>query len=286
MNKLLSAEFVRLFKSGIFRAALGFSAGFAAFAVVIRYIDVTRAAEQYAKLGVEYSNTDGLIFMGGLYLVFAAAVFIGIFVGTEYSDGTIRNKLTAGHSRSSIYLSKWIVCTAADIIIHVMYIAVVLILGHLFIDGTTMPVKEILRFGAVSTVAFAGLTALLLFISMSIQSKAAGSVVCLLTVTVMMFASITIFQKLQEPEYYEAYSYVDEETGEVYSEEREKNPHYLTGTKKEIYTFLNDFLPYSQLYQIAMNIQDNLGVIVLYDCVLIVAATGAGAAIFRRKNLN
>ena len=33
--------------------------------------------------------------------------------------------------------------------------------------------------------------------------------------------------------------------------ERQKNPHYLTGIKRDIYEFLNDFLPGSQMLQIA-----------------------------------
>ena len=85
MNKLLSAEFVRLFKSFIFKLGLLFSAGLGVFIVVMRRLDVKAHPDVYAKLGVEYSNADGLIFVGGFYLIFAATVFVGIFVGTEYS---------------------------------------------------------------------------------------------------------------------------------------------------------------------------------------------------------
>lgn len=104
--------------------------------VLMRWADVRKNADEYAQLSVEYSNTDALIFVGGLYLIFAAAVVVGLFVGTEYSDGTIRNKLSAGHARRDIYLSKLIVCAAADVVIYVVYILVVLGLGQILLGGT------------------------------------------------------------------------------------------------------------------------------------------------------
>lgn len=285
MNKLLSAEFVRLFKSLIFKLGAVVSAGFGIFAVLVRWLDIKKNAEIYAQLSIEYSNADGLIFAGGVYIEFVIAVFISIFVGTEYSDGTIRNKLTVGHTRGSIYLSKLIVCAAADIMMHILYILAVLAMGKVFLDGTAMEAAQILRFTVVSTTAVLALTALLLLFSMSIQNKAAGAVVCLLSVLIMMFATMSIQQRLEAPEYYDGYSYVDEETGKVITVEKEKNPKFLTGMKRDVYEFLNNVIPFSQLYQIAMNSDDNLGLIAAYDCAIIVITTGAGAAVFRRKNL-
>ena len=95
MNNLICAEFSRLFKSFIFRLAALFSFGFAVFAIFMRYMDVINYPSEYAQLPVSYSNADGLIFAGGFYLVFAFTVFVSLFVGTEYSDGTMRNKLIA-----------------------------------------------------------------------------------------------------------------------------------------------------------------------------------------------
>lgn len=285
MNKLLSAEFARLFKNLTFKLCLLFSGGFGAFLVLMRWWDVKIHSVDYAKLGVEYSNADGLIFLGGVYLIFAIAVFISTFIGTEYSDGTIRNKLTAGHTRGSIYFSKLIVCAVADIMMHILYILGVLILGNLLIGGTTMTVTEILSLAMVSTTAMLAITALLLLFSMLIQSKAVGAIVCLLATLIMLFSALIIWQKLEEPEYFDAYTYMDEDTGEMVSVEKEKNPGYLKGTKREVYEFLNNFIPVSQLYQIAMNISDNLSLLVVYDCVIVIVTAGVGVTAFRKKDL-
>lgn len=285
MNRLISAEFVRLFKSLVFKLCLLFSAGLGAFLVLVRWSDMKMNPEVYEEYGLEYSNADDLLFVGGVYLIFVIAILIGSFVGREYSDGTIRNKLTAGHTRSSIYASKFIVCAVADIMLHILYIVVVIGLGNLLIGGTTFSVTQIIACTVVSTIAVIAVTACLLLFSMLIQSKTIGSVACLVATLCMLFATMSIFQRLEEPEYYEGYMYRDEDTGEMVSVEREKNYRYLTGTKRKVYEVLNDVIPYSQLYQIAVNDVDHLGYMVLYDGILVVVMVGAGVLAFRKKDL-
>lgn len=285
MNKLLSAEFIRLGKSLVYKLGLLFSGGLAAFIILVRWSDMKLHPELFGEGGLETTHADGLLFVGALYMIFVIAVVIGIFVGTEYSDGTIRNKMTAGHTRSSIYLSELIVSSVAAVSIQLLYVLTVWGLGTLLIGGTSTSVKDIIFLELTSMAVTVALTAVLLLFAMLIQSKAVGSVACLLTVIIMLFATLMIWQRLDAPEYYEAYSYVDEDSGETIEVEREKNHNYLTGTKREVYEFLNEFLPVSQLYQIAMECTQRLGYMVLYDCVIVLVSTGAGILAFRKKNL-
>ena len=53
MNKLLSAEFVRLFKSLTFKVCLLFSAGLGAFFVLMRWWDRKMHPDVYAELGLD-----------------------------------------------------------------------------------------------------------------------------------------------------------------------------------------------------------------------------------------
>ncbi len=285
MNKLVVSEFMRLMKSNVFKICLLISAGLGIGIVMMRWSDMKMNADIYAELSQEYRNADGLLFVGSLYMIFVIAVLVSIFVGTEYSNGTIRNKIIVGHTRWNIYFSKLIVCAVADVIIHLLCVVAVLIFGSIFIGGITLPPAKIFLMMLVSASSILALTACLLLLSMSIQSRAYGGVVCLLATLIMMFASMSIYQRLSAPEYYDGYAYTDENTGELIEVEREKNPRYLTGRKRELYEFLNDFLPVSQLYQITMQNTDHGKWIAVYDVILIIATTGAGIVIFQRKNL-
>lgn len=288
MTKLLYAEFSRLFHSLIFKAGVLFSAGLSIFIIFMRWLDVTQNPEFYHNFPVSYRNADGLIFVGGIYLIFVLAIFIGEFIGREYSDGTIRNKLVCGHTRRNIYLSKLIVCSVACLIFHLLYILVSVLMGILLIDGTTMTIGQLMLSSLAGSFAMTAITALMLFISMLIPHKAAGSVCCLLLALLMMFGSLTIYERLQSEEYYDAYTYTDEDTGISIFVDRQRNPHYPTGIRREIYEFLNEYLPFSQLYSIViMESEFDLnGIWIVYDCITILLVSGAGAIIFKRKDLH
>lgn len=286
MNKLVTSEFMRLLKSNIFKICLLVSAVLSIFLVMVRWYDVKMNPDAYAKLSRECSYADDLLFSGSLYMIFVVAVFVSVFVGTEYSDGTMRNKIIVGHIRWNIYLSKCIVCAVAGAVIHILYVVAGLISGWLFLGGIALSPAKVVLMTSVSAFSIVALTAFLLLLSMSIQSRAYGGILCLLTTLVLMFAAATISQRLSAPEYFDEYAVMDENTGEVtVMEEREKNPQYLTGGKRRAYEFLNDFIPVSQLYQIMTNKTDRLNAMVFYDLILIIATTGAGMAIFQRKNL-
>lgn len=284
MNKLLSAEFIRLFKSFVFRLCVLFSLGFSSYIVLLRWWEQKKYYEIYAQLDSSYHNIDNLLFNGGLFLIFALAVFVGIFVGTEYSDGTIRNKLMVGHTRINIYLSKLIVCAVGTAIIYVLYFLCTLLLGSLLIGKTTLGVATLLSFFFISILAAVALTALLLLFSMLIQNKATGCVVCLLSTLVLLSSSASIYQQLTAPEYYEGYSFIDEETGKLITVEPEKNTRYLTGAKRKVYEFLNNVLPTSQLYNIGDEVP-GIPLLSVYDGVLIILVTGIGIVIFTKQNL-
>ena len=288
MNKLLSAEFVRLWKSFIFRLCVLFSLGLSIYAVLVHWWDYKKNFEWYAQFDPSYHNVDDLLFAGGAYLIFVLAIFVGFFVGTEYSDGTIRNKLMVGHTRVTIYLSKLIVCSTAAVILFSLNILCTLFLGSLLLGATTMRAATFLSFFFVYLFAALALTALLLLFSMLIQNKATGCVVSLLTILILLYCSLNVYSMLNAPEYYEGYTYTDEKTQEVITVEREKNTHYLTGIKRKMYQFLCDATPICQLYLIGYagsELPDGLGLMPNYDALLIVLVTGIGIFIFTRRNL-
>ena len=123
------------------------------------------------------------------------------------------------------------------------------------------------------------------FIAMTCKSKASSAVICILTAFILIFAATYIQAQLSEPEIYDSYIYMDE-TGNIVTEEAEPNPNYIRGTKREIYKFLNDFLPGGQSFQIAQMSTKHPYLLLLYSGILIITTTGTGILIFRQKDLN
>ena len=99
----------------------------------------------------------------------------------------------------------------------------------------------------------------------------------------LLFWGIRITSALNEPEYYSAYSYT--ENGVTIEAPAEKNPNCLSGNKRKIYEFLNDFTPGGQVLKVSNNNVEKPAVFALYDLIITVASAGFGIVFFKRKDL-
>ena len=89
MTRLLGANFACMKKSRNFHSCMAFMASCGLFMAGMSYYMLCKSGH-----GIPLEN---MCFGYANLMGFAAAVFISLFLGTEYSDGTIRNKLTVGH---------------------------------------------------------------------------------------------------------------------------------------------------------------------------------------------
>lgn len=89
------------------------------------------SASNIASEACEEVVLDGCLFEGLPLMGLVSAIFTSLFIGSEYSDGTIRNKLVVGHSRMRIYLANLIVCSIASILISLAYTAGVFVIGNM-----------------------------------------------------------------------------------------------------------------------------------------------------------
>lgn len=278
MSRLIRANFARLWKSRIFWVGIAYSLGLGLLIVSTQYREMVTTPGYHPHI-------DNVLFSGGMFMPIVVAVFVGLFVGTEYSDGTIRNKLMVGHTRGAVYASNFLVCTAAVWIMHLATIAVIVGIGFPLVGNLEMPVRALLILGLISMVTVAALSSVFLLVSMLIPSKASSSVAALLLAIAFLMGAMMIDSRLQDPEYYNAYnsSVFMESTGE--QGEKIKNPNYLSGTKREIYEFLYDFLPGCQMVQIAMQSPAHMERLPLYSLSILVGTSACGVLFFRRKNI-
>lgn len=285
MSRLIKANFARLFKSGIFKLYMAISGGLSVFIVLMRYMEYQKNMEHYTKLPPEYHTMDGVAFVGIMYLLFAIPVFVGIFVGTEYSDGTIRNKLIVGHKRGDIYLANLIVCTAGTLIGAGINLLINFTIGTALCGLEVLTATDIFKTILYIFISLISLTAIMVLISMIVNSKAGASVSVIIITMIMFFTSITIQNKLSAEEYYEPYAYLDEDTGEVIEMPAEKNPYYLDGTKRKVYQVIYDVMPTSHIYEYAMLVTDKANKYAGYNGIILVATTALGIILFRKKDL-
>ena len=97
MSRLLSAGLIRLKKSKLFWLFCGLMFALGLFFPASLYLQ----AQKYNLA----TTIDQTFFSHVMYMGVISAVFVSLFIGTEYSDGAIRNKLMIGHSRISIYFA-------------------------------------------------------------------------------------------------------------------------------------------------------------------------------------
>ena len=108
MNRLLIANFMRVKKNKLFWALCGVMSLVSLFMIVNAIVN-------------NDSQIDNAMCMFVIPVEIAAAVFISIFFGTEYGDGTIRNKLVVGHDRRQIYFANSITAAASGLVLSAAY---------------------------------------------------------------------------------------------------------------------------------------------------------------------
>jgi len=89
MNRLLSANLICLRKHKFFWIGMSFMFAAGIFFPVNRYLDMKQCGS--------VNNLDNGFFGCALFIGILTAVFCSLYAGTEYSDGTMRNKIVIGH---------------------------------------------------------------------------------------------------------------------------------------------------------------------------------------------
>ena len=222
-----------------------------------------------------------------LFMAILSSVFCSLFIGTEYNDGTMRNKLIAGHSRTAVYFSFLIVSIAAIFLMCLAYLISSLCTGIPllgFFSDAAFPIV-LGHIGTIFILAVA-FTSICTAAAMLCQNKAATATVCILGVFIFLFFGAYIRARLEEPEYDQAYYFETEETSEAESAPPTPNPWYVSGTKRQVYEFLHDFLPGNQAMQLCTLSADNLWKMSFYSILIAAVVTGTGIYVFYRENIN
>lgn len=276
MNNLLSANFSRLKKDKFFWLTMIVMFAWGLFAAGMQIYNSM-------KYKMAYEITMDSILFGYCWVIgVVCAVFSSMYIGSDYSDGTVRNKLIVGHKRSSIYLSNLVTVSAVMVLSCITFLISVSALGFPFIKEIAIDFKTVVILILCSIPMIIAYSAIFTMISMTNQNKAVVAIISIILAFGLFFAA-TVIRSMLESEPTIPTGFEITANGELIMGESVPNPYYLTGMKRKLFEFLYDFLPSGQSEQLMSSKYSAL--MPVYSLIITAVSTIAGIGILKKKNI-
>ncbi len=277
MRKLITANFHRFSKDRFSWCVVG-------IIVVLSLGNVFNSAYEAMAAGGYVMSLDGYYFgqapLIGAYL----ALLISMFLGTEFSEGTIRNKLCIGYKRDEIFLSNFISCVLATIVLTAVWMLTSALLFGMI--GTLEIEMEVSEFIGCIFVAmgFAVSFAALYTVIGSLSSNKAMTIIYTFAVFIILaMTASALDDRLCEPEISEIMTYNN--YGAVVMQESAPNPLYLSGMIRTVCEVALELLPTGQallLSEVAIEYPVRaIALSVVFTAVTLLV----GSMLFRRKDI-
>lgn len=230
-----------------------------AFWITVAFMIGVEALYSYLLLKQQDVPMDVLIFFSLQGIGIISSVCVSLFLGVEYGDGTIRNKLMSGCKRWEIYIASLLTCT---IIMSILYASGILT-GILFamtssIAPSYSPI-EFLIAGVVGWLASVSYGAIFTCIGMLNSNKARTSILIILTAFILMIVGMLCYSLMI--------------------------PGALPESYRSFVQFLLFYNPFGQTFM-TMTMQTELSLeLGIYAASLIIIITGIGLYSFHKKDI-
>lgn len=241
MRKLLSANANYLRKSKIFYLEMIFCTLFSAWIVFINYNPEIQATKDALCL-------DDVFFTMYQMLSLILAECISWTIGTEYSDGTIRNKIIVGHTRFQIYFSMLLTNIFSTVLILLLHGVVTYVVGYFLLGAFQMKISKLLIALFCVILTMLVFTTLFVAIASNCSNKAMTTASSLFVALVIIYIASFAGNRLLEPEM--TYDGIVINMDGVQFGDLIENPAYVSGTARTICEFVYDLLPSGQIMQI------------------------------------
>ena len=278
MTELMKGHLYRMGRDRTFRLCL---AAVAALGALLVWMGARQCRAMMAA-GYEGLDLAGSCFQFAPGIQLCLGVFTGLYLGSDHSDGALRNRLMVGHSRAGVYLSG---------LGSAMTAALSLTAAWLLGSGIVVLLnRDLWRMGSVQTALFLltalcsalSMAALLTMLGMLTEKKAAGAVGAILLVLALLLAGTWLYSRLQEPEM---------DTGLIITAQGMQwgepipNPRYVGGAMRRVFTLLLDVLPTGPAVQIMDGNLARPGFCMAAAGVVTALSSALGILLFRRKDL-
>lgn len=244
MIRALRSSFFRFFRTGLFFKSLVFTAVLAFF-LIFRTCTEDLNLLPFQQPRFINNNFIMTTLVTLVFVVpFGTAIFATIHTGSDVSFRSINNKISTGISRTQLFLADLIV-TLLTTELSVILQAVAICLFARF-----APVKQSIRINStiinivlcimVICATFSAVYVLLQYFS---SNKLLALIISLLIIPALVVSTQLVEQKLNEPYRLYQYEYIEGEEPKVTG--WEVNPVYVSGTSREVLTFIYNTTPYT-----------------------------------------
>ncbi len=192
MNKLMDANRFRLKRDTVFWAC------FAVLACLSAAVTANGCRQCRAMAAESYTVAlEGVCFRIAPAVAVCVAVFAGLYLGTDHSEGAFRNRLMVGYSRDQVYLSGLGTTMTA---------ALAFLAAWLLGSGAlALPNRDFWQMGAGQTAllilvavgAVLSLASILTVVGMLAEKKSTAAVVSILIVLGLLLAATWLYSRLQ-----------------------------------------------------------------------------------------
>ena len=265
MINLLSAGYSRLFRNKVFLA------GAAVTAMMPVFITLVSLAKDDISGPLDGVYDSGLQI---IWLIISLAV--SMFIGTDYDNKTINNKIMSGHPRAVIYLADFIVTYSGVALMQVCGIvagsaAAIPLFGMFSVSFRDFFLAELFIFCILAVY-----TAIVLFITTLFNSKAYSQAVSMVTMMAVFALGNVVYDMIKRREA----DLPEVSAPETASEEAQEH-------EKDVWEVLYDLVPQCQTNRVleAGGLPADAGKMAGFDIALITVTTAAGVFIFSRKDI-
>lgn len=210
------------------------------------------------------------------------ALFTGLYLGTDHSEGALRNRLVTGHSRREVYLSQLGVTATAALAFTAAWLAGSGAAALFHREFWQLKAGATLCYILVAAGSALALAALLTMVGMLTEKKSTAAVAAILLVVGLLLAATWLYSRLQEPEM---------ESGLIITAagmewgEPTPNPRYVPGVLRQICEALLTATPAGQVVLLGdLAVAHPVGSL-LSSAGMVLVTTLAGTALFGKKDL-
>lgn len=280
MSRLLRANFSRLWKTTAFWVCLILPVALSIF------FDILDNVEEIYNSMMNVTPIS----------LFFAAIFTAMYIGTDNSEKTVRNKLIIGIPRGKVYLANLITVSVGMSLIFAANWLTVLVNDLTHGGYLKIGTGALVLYMALSLVAGAAMTALCTLLAMLITSRSLATAITIMLTIGMFFGTRYLAELSTGPSHYTSSVY-DYETGEyVMVDDYDDYTFVVSEGVEKAAKAVYKFLPTSQLEDIETEISfldmrsefDHITSVfepMWYSLGVGAAATVIGLLAFRKKDL-